>query len=81
MVLRTGFTFGASCLSASASRRSVVVFDLPYGTYHSREVAVESVISVVKRTGITTVKLEGFCPEIVRVSGSACCSPLGGLAR
>ncbi|PHJ16548.1 3-methyl-2-oxobutanoate hydroxymethyltransferase [Cystoisospora suis] len=49
-----------------ASRRSVVVFDLPYGTYHTREAAVESVISVVKRTGITTVKLEGFFPETVR---------------
>ncbi|PFH33523.1 3-methyl-2-oxobutanoate hydroxymethyltransferase [Besnoitia besnoiti] len=49
-----------------ASRRSVIVFDLPYGTYHTKEAALESVISVVKQTGITTVKLEGFCPDIVK---------------
>ncbi|CBZ53203.1 3-methyl-2-oxobutanoate hydroxymethyltransferase, related [Neospora caninum Liverpool] len=49
-----------------ACRRSVVVFDLPYGTYHTKEAAVESVIQVVKQTGITAVKLEGFYPEIVK---------------
>ncbi|KFH04895.1 3-methyl-2-oxobutanoate hydroxymethyltransferase [Toxoplasma gondii MAS] len=49
-----------------ACQRSVVVFDLPYGSYHTKEAAVESVVRVVKQTGITAVKLEGFCPEIVK---------------
>lgn len=50
------------------ARRSIVMFDLPYGTYKTPEEAAATTAKVVQATGIQLVKLEGHVPEIVTAS-------------
>ncbi|CDI83164.1 3-methyl-2-oxobutanoate hydroxymethyltransferase, putative [Eimeria acervulina] len=67
----------------AGSRRSVVMFDLPYGTYNTPEEAVASTVKVVQETGIQLVKLEGHLPEIVREvqKHAAVCCHIGVLPQ
>ena len=53
-------------LFPEGARRSVVMFDLPFGTYCTPEEAVATTVKVVQSTGIQLVKLEGHFPEIVK---------------
>ncbi|CDJ42273.1 3-methyl-2-oxobutanoate hydroxymethyltransferase, putative [Eimeria tenella] len=53
-------------LVQKGSRRSIVMFDLPYGTYNTPKEAVATTVRVVQETGIQLVKLEGYLPDVVR---------------
>ncbi|XP_026194453.1 uncharacterized protein LOC34622586 [Cyclospora cayetanensis] len=70
-------------LVTKGTRRSLVVFDLPYGTYSTPEQAVAATIKVVQETGIQVVKLEGYLPEVVKEVSkyAAVCCHLGLLPQ
>jgi 3-methyl-2-oxobutanoate hydroxymethyltransferase len=55
---------------ARATRRALVVADMPFGSYQvSEERAVESAIRFVKEAGADAVKLEGAGRTLTRISG------------
>ncbi|OEH76010.1 putative 3-methyl-2-oxobutanoate hydroxymethyltransferase [Cyclospora cayetanensis] len=68
-------------LVTKGTRRSLVVFDLPYGTYSTPEQAVAATIKVVQETGIQVVKLEGYLPEVEVSKYAAVCCHLGLLPQ
>ena len=41
------------------SKRSLVVFDMPYRTYENKFTAYKNAIKVIKKTGCDAIKLEG----------------------
>ncbi len=42
-----------------AVKNAMLVFDMPFGTFYSKEVALQNVIKVVKETDVDAVKIEG----------------------
>ena len=42
-----------------AVKNALVVFDMPFGTFHSKDVALNSVVQIIKQTDVDAVKLEG----------------------
>lgn len=42
-----------------AVKNALVVFDMPFGTFHSKEVALDSIVKIIKQTDVDAVKLEG----------------------
>lgn len=42
-----------------AVKNAFVVFDMPFGTFHSKDVALKSVVEIIKYTDVDAVKLEG----------------------
>ncbi len=42
-----------------AVKNSMVVFDMPFGTFYTKEVAMENVVKIIKETDVDAVKIEG----------------------
>lgn len=42
-----------------AVKNSMVVFDMPFGTFYTKEIALQNVVKVIKETDVDAVKIEG----------------------
>lgn len=42
-----------------AVKNSMVVFDMPFGTFQTKEIAMQNVVKIIKETDVDAVKIEG----------------------
>lgn len=42
-----------------AVKNSMVVFDMPFGTFHTKDAALQNVVRIIKETDVDAVKIEG----------------------